>query len=169
MRRSVLWLLGALTLFSADLSAQAEQISPGTRVRISTPAHTEAKLVGAVVSFDLDSLVLCRTTEEVVRIHSISLNTLEISRGRNKVLWGLGGAGVGLILGVAVGAASGFGSSEPETLTVGEFVSGDWLLGRMERAANRMVVGALVGGRIGAVTGIVVAPERWRRVTLRFR
>ena len=140
-------------------SARYDRIARATTPQTRRPdtrrgAHVVTRaLVGTVVAFEADSLMVQRGTD-TWRLSLASLTRLEMSQGRRSHA-GLG-AGIGLLVGAGVGAVIGSGCD----LTVVPVSS----------EAGCIAVGvALVGGAgalLGAVIGSHTRTERWAEVPL---
>ena len=158
--RSILTI--ALALVAAvPLAAQTEQaLLVGARVRITTPdtmpTAGAAKnprpliVVGKLVAVD-DSTLLIRNDAGAADV-TISRNRIqrfELGTGTHRARK----AGIGALIGLAVGGAVGYASGE-----------GCWdenCVFRTFREYN-MVVGAVLGAVIGAGMGYLAGGERWR-------
>ncbi len=146
----VLPLLAASALLGAP-SLQAQELPPpGSRVRIVAPlapAATPVRVTGTLLSATRDSLSLSTLDGSgPLLLERRSVRTVEISRGRRRVLWGVLGATAGFFVGGTVGGLLG-GRGEPEGSLGG-------LVG--------LTAGVVIGVPVGAVGGAVLAPERWR-------
>ena len=154
MRLDTLVLMAFAVLPVARIaSQQAPRLKPGDRIRAHAPSASPGPLVGTVVAFQADSLMVQGDTKSW-RLSLASLTRLDISQGRRSHA-GLG-AGIGLLVGAGVGAVIGSGCD----LTVVPVSS----------EAGCIAVGvALVGGAgalLGAVIGSHTRTERWAEVPL---
>src|SRR2546428_2539870 len=102
--------LVVISLTVAPLATSASQEPPplklGDRIRVTAPTLSLGPLVGTVVAFHADSLMVQRGTG-TWRLSLASLARLEMSQGLRSHA-GLG-AGIGLLVGAGVGAAIGSG------------------------------------------------------------
>jgi hypothetical protein len=134
-------------------SQELPPLKPGDRIRATAPTLSPSPLVGTVVAFEANSLMVQRGTG-TRRLSLASLTRLEMSQGRRS--HAALGAGIGLLVGAGVGAVIGSGckaiivpvSSEGGCIAVGAAVIGG------------------AGALVGAVTGALVRTERWAEVPL---
>ena len=134
-------------------SQELPPLKPGDRIRVAAPTLSPGPLVGTVVAFEADSLMVQRGTD-TWRLSLASLTRLEMSQGRRSHA-GLG-AGIGLLVGAGVRAVIGSGCHAvvvPVSSGVGCIAVGAAVIG-----------GA--GALVGAVTGALVRTERWAEVPL---
>jgi hypothetical protein len=97
MHKSTLLLV---VLFGTSSGLGAEDVlAPGTRLRVTTPLHSENPMVGTLIAEGEDSLSL-EVGEQVVSVPRQSVTTLEVSRHRGR-------RGVGAMIGLATGAIAG--------------------------------------------------------------
>jgi len=119
----------------------------GSRVRVFAPALSDAPLVGRLVAFGGDSLVLASTSGRArARIPIGELRQVQVSEGRDRSAWALKGAVGGGVLGFLLGATALRGQG-PEA-------------GLARLVAS--TVGLIMGGPVGAGLGAYLAPEQWR-------
>jgi hypothetical protein len=152
--------LGTLVVISftvAPIATIASQEPPalnaGARIRATSTSVSGGPLLGTVLAFDADSLIVQGDTG-TWRLSLASLTHLDKSEGQRS--HALKGAGTGLLVGAGVGALIGSGcdtvegpfASKVECIAVG--------------AAAFGAGGALVGAAIGALT----RTERWTEVPL---
>jgi hypothetical protein len=134
-------------------SQELPPLKPGDRIRATAPTLSPSPLVGTVVAFEANSLMVKRGTG-TRRLSLASLTRLEMSQGRRS--HAALGAGIGLLVGAGVGAVIGSGckaiivpvSSEGGCIAVGAAAIGG------------------AGALVGAVTGALVRTERWAEVPL---
>jgi hypothetical protein len=134
-------------------SQELPPLKPGDRIRATASTLSPSPLVGTVVAFEANSLMVQRGTG-TRRLSLASLTRLEMSQGRRS--HAALGAGIGLLVGAGVGAVIGSGckaiivpvSSEGGCIAVGAAVIGG------------------AGALVGAVTGALVRTERWAEVPL---
>jgi len=123
-------------------------ISAGTRVRVSAPGIATERSIGQLLSMTTDTLSI--STEKagtaILRFPVGSIQRLEVSKGRNRLKWGIFGGVAGGVLGGAIGAAALRYENKQDPLSA--------------------IAGFLGGGAIGlvggAILGAVAAPERWQ-------
>ena len=131
------------------LVAQSElPAMDGARVRVSAP-HLPAELFGDVsLGKQAQNSFAVSTPGGDARITMSLASTqrIQVSEGRNRLLWTGIGAGAGALVGAIVGGASA--PDDPEGFAP--------LFG--------MIGGAGAGTVFGAVLGFAYAPERWRTV-----
>lgn len=120
-------------------------VSAGQRVRVQAPTLFNSLRKGKVGPAAGDTLFLIgkNSTEA---IPAAAITRLEVSRGRNRWLWGFAGATTGFFVGGTLGARTGDPGYENIGAVLGAFA------------------GAMAGTISGAIIGAVAAPERWRRV-----
>jgi len=154
-----------LVLAPGLATAQANRLSSdvlrdGSRVRVTTTDRLQFS--GRVISSSRDSLVVARDSSDAVfALPPSAVARVELSRGfhtskgRDGVLWGLGGALIG-------GAAGSISYQKPErTCKQGDFFCLD--LSGLDRMAAALT-GAAVGGAIGGLFGVYLgshAQEEW--------
>lgn len=144
-RRILLPLLAAAALGAATHAHAQFGPETGARVRVLAPLVAPERLTGTVVAASADSLALgVADGSATLRLDKHTLESLEVSRGRARLKWGLLGAGVGLLAGAIVGAELG-GQDDPSGFG----------------ALAGFLGGAVVGLPAGAVGGALLAPERW--------
>ncbi|HEX6050522.1 MAG TPA: hypothetical protein VFZ21_14680 [Gemmatimonadaceae bacterium] len=145
----------ALSLVLPSASAGAQQLSPGTRVRVKSTSLV-APIIGAFQGMRRDTLVIMEEgmSAQQWTFASASVDRLEVSTGVKRgnrgpiTRWALIGAGVGAVAGVlAAYALEGSGDSEYNNILSG-------------------AVGAGVGAGLGAAWGWRVEQEQWRSVPL---
>ena len=144
-----------LALFTLAPALRAQYNRPylpaGTRVRVLDRAGG-TPFTGNVQRLTFDTLgVAVGGGAALVQLPTSRLVSLEISEGRERLRWAVKGAGIGLLAGGLIGAAS----MRDDTSAVGD-------LG----ALAGFFAGGVLGAGFGAVGGAILAPERWRRVSL---
>ena len=136
-----------LTL-SSTLAAQREApYGPvaGTRVRVSAPALDDRLIYGRVVALGGDSLVLAASSGVArTRIPVIEVQRIEASRGRDRFMYALRGAGIGAVVGLVAG---GFAARDSDAGMAG---------------IAFIFIGGALGVPVGAAAGALAAPERWQ-------
>jgi hypothetical protein len=158
MRRATHFALlpAALLAFAQPLHAQLTEAQPGARVRLEAPGILAGKYEGTVLTRRGDTLRVGGPNSAPVTVPIDRLTSFELSRGSSRLLgaqhgtyWG---AGVGLVLGLAV-LPLGSCSNCSDALSSGEQAS---------FVVYMTVSGALYGAGIGAIVG----RERWERFDL---
>jgi hypothetical protein len=140
-----------LSMMSAAVSAQSvpplPRLETDARVRVWSES-SEGVLKARVRNITPETLALSAGTNESRVFQAADLERIDLSRGRNRWVWTLGGMLVGATAGVIISRADND--------------DGDTIGGIDETAEGlaNTVTGALVGGAIG----FFVAPERWRTV-----
>jgi hypothetical protein len=127
----------------------------GTRIRISAPRYflfQEPAVVNESNQFDFSATL--DEDGQNIRMPYFDLARMEVSRGevRLTVIGALGGAALGGILGVATTPMPGIDEDDPFARPEG----GDEF--------GRFMVGALIGGAVGAILGSSIQMERWEPV-----
>jgi hypothetical protein len=155
MRTVILALALSVLVSNADLGAQATPpLEPGSRIRVRAPDAGANKLVGAYLGTVADTLRV--QMEELSSVRSIpfsSVVALEASRGRkSNALKGMGlgfvgGAGAGLVVGLAVDR-------------------GDDDASRLQLIGLGAGFFGACGAVVGLLTGAMITSERWEEVPL---
>ena len=146
--RPVSLLIGlACLLTTALLRTAAAQVSPGDRVRVTTPDR--GRYDGTVHAIPGDFL-----TVDTLTVPRASITRLEVHRGRKG--HALLGAGIGAVALGAVGVAAGIEFCE----SFGSCSTRD------EAAALGGGAGVLVGGLMGLGIGALIKSDRWEEVPL---
>ncbi len=146
--KSFLLAVSATFLLAGTVRSQAISTPLGVgvdqRVRVAAPVVFTGKMTGRVVSPVGDTLFLKQN--KVVRpIPVEAITEVEVSRGRNRLLWSFLGATAGFFVGGVLG-----GSTHNST-------------GSDYGALLGVIGGVTVGTIGGAVVGAIAAPERWKR------
>lgn len=141
----------ALGSDAALVSAQQSEPMPdGLRVRVhtSTPAGPR-RITGSLVGTRADTLIVATAPGVETRFASGAVRRFEVTDGRPRRQFAIGGAAVGAVIGLVVGLANG---------DTGE------RQGPLEPKVTALTgpLGGLLGAGAGAVIGALVAPERWR-------
>lgn len=131
-------------------------LRPGSKVRMTAPALDLSDRVGRVHELNGDTLVVLvdalhtsRLRLDVVDVPLSSISKLEVVTGR-RGHW-LEGAGIGFLLGVVTGAASG---DDPSNAYFGY------------SAGEKAAIGGLSFGLIGAGIGALIKSDKWAEVPL---
>ncbi len=156
MRQQLAALLVSALMIPRLVSGQA--VLPGDRVRLSHPG--EGTRTGTVVALTADTLeVRFEGRTEPAHLPLAQLTRLDVSRGREPGK--RSGAGVGFLLGAAIGGIGGAVSSTD--CSANDFCAGP---------GPSALMGALVLGGVGALIGrgYYMAPfEKWEPVSLERR
>jgi hypothetical protein len=143
-------IIALLSIFGAlRVSAQTAApigVSVGQRVRVQAPPLFEDRRKGDVFAPVIDTLFLKKKDAAVQPIPVSAITSLEVSRGRQRWLWGFLGATAGFFAGGLLGA---------QTYDTGESDI-DGILAS--------IAGAAIGTVSGAIIGAVAAPERWKKI-----
>lgn len=135
------------------LAAQrADDLTPGTRIRVSAPRTSLDPYVGSLVRLSAESVTLAvESGESALTLRLARVRRIEVSGGEKpKVV-------TGAAIGFGVGAAAsllflaGF-CSDPDTVCGGD----EWL--------TAFAVIALPPTVVGAGIGLLIRTERWREV-----
>ena len=145
-------LIALIALASAAHAQEAPTgaVRAGTTVRVTLPPNQ--RVVGTVVSFDADSVVLAQKTT-TLRLATSRITKLEIAEGRAHKAPTAVGATLGALVGGVVGAAVGGGSSESPTASY---------VGTEGGAAQGIVIGAAAGALVGGILGYQRPRWHWR-------
>lgn len=156
-----LFALGAVTSISAaPLLAQERPLPPpiplDSRVRATTSDAPASEYVGALSSWNEESLSISRPGYDLQTIPLSDLAELEISRGKsgNWRKGGLIGLGIGLAGGV-IAAAFAVDAAEEED---NPFAPLAWIF--------FPAAGTVAGGALGAGAGALVRTEKWETVPI---
>lgn len=138
--------------FSASVGAQMVVAPLGVgvdqRVRVTAPTLFTGKAKGSVVSPVADTLFL-KERSGVRTIPVSAMTQIDVSHGRNRLLWGFLGATAGFFAGGLIGGNM-YDTGESDI---------DGILG--------VIGGAALGTVGGAIVGAIAAPERWKRLPTR--
>jgi len=156
LRKEAIGLALTLLIPNAVLSfaAEAPELAPGSRVRVSARTVTERPLIATLTALDDTALTLrVKGRADVLVVPRSAITKVEVSLGRRARGKGaLIGAGVGIAAGALVGLLHG-GDDSSQLV---QFSAGDYALGF-----------AALGGGVGALVGAAVPPsERWNEVAL---
>ena len=155
LRGSVSAAFVAISLVLPATSVAAQQLAPGTRVRVKSSALV-APVIGAYQGMRRDTLLVMEEgmSAQLWTFSSTTVDRLEVSDGMRRgnrgpiTRWALIGAGVGAATGLLAAAALE-GSSDSEYNNV-----------------LSAVVGAGVGAGLGAAYGWRVHEEHWTSVPI---
>jgi hypothetical protein len=129
-----------------------DRLIPGARVRATYPTETGGVHAGSVVRQVNGSLeITADSSAPPRRIALAELERLDLSAGRRRGPAAVIGASVGILGGLLLGMACATACVED-----GE-----------DKARFAPIAGAALGLSIGALTGIIIAPEHWIRVQFR--
>ena len=133
------------------LRAQSDRLSlpVGTRIRVQTT--TEAPpFTGTVWRITSDTLAVAVSSgNALLQLPTAHVASIEVSDGRDRLGWGVRGAGLGVLAGGLLGAVTLGRDSQADLAAIAGFLAG-----------------AVVGAAGGALVGAIVAPERWDRIHL---
>ena len=133
----------------AGLRAQSDRLylPVGTRVRLQTAPDTPA-FTGTVWRLTSDTLAVAVSNgNALLQLPTARVTSIEVSDGRDRLGWGVRGAGIGVLAGGLLGA-----------VTLGRDAQGSLA------AIAGFFAGAVVGAAGGALVGAIAAPERWDRI-----
>lgn len=153
MQRVAAVFLILLLLAPAALTAQSgfssPLLRPDARVRVRLLPEPAGWTVGRVQSVAADTLTLREAAVTAVPLATI--DRLEVSRGRARMRWTLGGMGVGMIAGIIYSRATL--DDDPADI------------GGVQNTADG-VANTILAMLMGGVAGYFIAPERWTHVAL---
>jgi hypothetical protein len=142
----------------AQVTSSPPDLSAGSRIRVTTSPPSR-RLTGTLVTIGNDSLTLAVGKRDTVRVPLAAVTRLEESRGRraNHAKGALIGGGVGLVLGLGLGAVAdglrNIGCESPSC-------------DNPSNLGGALAVGGLAGAAVGAGTGALLAGafkgERWQ-------
>lgn len=134
--------------WEAGLHARAQlrvtDLPLGTRVRVAAPDVLPSRFTGRATGMKGDTLLLMKRNEDLV-VPFDAVRSLEISRGRDRLLGGAIGVLAGAAAGLAWGAILDAGCT-------------DYCFG--------LLIGPILGVPTGAVAGALIGKERWERIPL---
>jgi hypothetical protein len=134
----------------AALRAQSDRLSlpVGTRIRVQTA--DAPPFTGTVWRITSDTLAVAVSSgNALLQLPTAQVTSIEVSDGRDRLGWGVRGAGIGVLAGGLVGAVTLGRDSQADLAAIAGFVAG-----------------AVVGAVGGALVGAIAAPERWDRIRL---
>lgn len=155
MRYVGLVTVALLVATSSPLAAQEAPVAPGTRVRVQAPPQWSGWVVGTVVAWESESLVL--EPEDVGTPLTLARNQItrfDVYGGsKSKALLGAGiGFGVGVGWTVLLLSSESICNSE-ETCDAGDWAKGIAIFGGG-------------GAAIGALVGLLFRTDRWEAVPM---
>lgn len=137
--------------------AQAPELRPGARVRITAPGIVAARLEATILSRAGDTIEVASPGLAPIRVALARTTDIEVSRGRSAAQGAITGAkwgvGIGAPFGILAAISARCQTSHCDTVTTGD---------RVAIAAMMTASGALWGIAIGAGVG----GERWVHVPL---
>ncbi len=142
-----------LLLVSGRLAAQVstDELSAGMRIRVSAPETFDRRVTGRVAELGSDSLTMLDDAGGQIALPFTAIASLEHSLGRSRGAGAERGAFLGLVAGVGLGFVC---------VAVCPTKGG----------ANMAPVGGLFyGPPLGAALGLLIAPERWRKLRFPLR
>jgi len=165
MRKSLLMLLIATLMAAGVGGAQTPTVDPGARIRFAFPPGTPLTIATALAQRGDSLWVRPLDSADTVALALPGLARLDVSAGRQTHAWR--GAGIGLLVGAAVGGVLGYaaGSDCPTSQGSGYF-NFNMCFGRGFYAEAGALGLGTVGAVIGAVSGWVNPTERWDAVRL---
>ena len=163
-------LLAALLFQIGYVPCAAQEISPGTRVRIKAPSIAEHRVIGTVVTIGADTLTL-RTKRQVapLAIPFASVTEFEVTRGKKRNVGK--GAVIGVIVGGLSGAIIGYSTGDDPpgrfspTSGTPSYI-GDIRLTKKQQAMVLGILGSLGGLGWGALIGALKTTDRWEKASL---
>ena len=143
-----------LIVLTVTVAAQEPlPLHSGDRIRATVPGVSPGPLVGTVVAFQTDSLIVQGGTS-TWHLSLASLTHLDVSQGQRS--HALLGAGIGLLVGAGAGVLI---ASDCDT------VEGPFATQGQCTAVGAAVFGG-AGALVGALTGALARTERWAQVPL---
>jgi len=141
----------------SPLSAFADQVSPGTRIRLTGNRSNGSRVIGSFLAADRDSIWLAFPDSNGTRlgVGALEVSRLELSRGRQRYPGrdALGGLATGVAFGLVIGASSW----NDRNTFIGPRVM-------MALAASFF---GLLGFVVGGVVGMSSRPvEQWREAPI---
>ncbi|HET7189820.1 MAG TPA: hypothetical protein VFI52_16825, partial [Gemmatimonadaceae bacterium] len=85
----------------------------------------------------------------LLQLPTARVTSIEVSEGRDRLGWGVRGAGIGVLAGGLLGAVTVGRDSQADLAAIAGFFAG-----------------AVLGAAGGALFGAIAAPERWDRIHL---
>jgi len=147
----------------------AQEVSPGTRVRITATSIAEHRIVGTILTIGADTLTL-RTKRKVapfmlksngqaetLAIPFASVTKLEVIRGKKRNV--VKGAGIGVVVGGLSGVVYGFSEGDDPPGGILEWTA-------KEKAAMLGIMGSLSGVVLGALIGALKTTDQWEKAPL---
>jgi len=160
MRSRSSWLI-VLLLIMTTIPARATfaMPEPGTRIRVTARVPERQRWIGPFVSVAGDTLTMrnAGTNDTLVTVPTMHIMRFEISRGNGPN--GLRGAGWGFATGALLGAAVGYESHSDNN---NDF----FVTSAGQDAAVAAVVIGVVGAAIGGAIGALTHSEHWRVLPL---
>ena len=156
-----------LAFLSAGYAPAAAQsaVAPGARVRITAPYLDRE--IGTLIALTADTLLARGPRGDTLAVPVAAISRLEVSRGRRKHTWR--GAGIGLLVGTAAGAAisaATYHESDRSCPATDSFCGFDVSPDRGETVIAGAVLGGALGAAVGGVVGASRRKEAWRVVPL---
>lgn len=152
-------LVALVALAARAASAQVRTpVDTGTRVRVQARTEHGWRIsTGTLTAWEHDTIALRTARNEQLRVPLAQVMRLDVSRGKGVVgSHVLIGAGAGLVVGSVVGGVVGSRSCRD-----------CWFEGL--QVIGGAIVGGLIGTASGALVGVAIKGERWRRVPLEQR
>ena len=133
----------------AGLHAQSDRLylPVGTRIRVQA-APDAPPFTGTVWRITSDTLAVAVSSgNALLQLPTARVTSIEVSEGRDRLGWGVRGAGIGALSGGLLGAVTLGRDSQGSLAAIAGFFAG-----------------AVVGAGGGALVGAIAAPERWDRI-----
>ncbi len=169
MRQTTLYMLVSSLVAVLPIAAQQPiSIPPNARMRISAPTRELDSAVAVVVEQRGDSLTIrLLSSKQTLTLNRAELSSLEVSRAQHR--HPLKGAGIGLVVGAALGGVIGFVGGDDEcTQSPDSFFGGCFLaLTAGQKAAAGAVGLGATGALIGAIVGAFHKTDVWSPIQLR--
>ena len=145
--------LAALTctlVLAPDLRAQSDPFSIPTGTRVRIVVGSSESFTGNLLRLTSDTLAVATGSGgALVQLPTSRLSSIELSEGRDRLGGSVKGAGIGVLAGGLIGGIALRRSEGPGIA-----------------ALAGLFAGGILGGGTGAIVGAIVAPERWRRLSL---
>ena len=135
----------------AGLRAQSDRLylPVGTRIRVQA-APEAPPFTGTVWRITSDTLAVAVSSgNALLQLPTARVTSIEVSEGRDRLGWGVRGAGIGALAGGLLGAVAVGRDSQGDLAPIAGFFAG-----------------SILGAAGGALFGAIAAPERWDRIHL---
>jgi len=155
---------------SGQVRGQEPTLMSGAHVRIVTTNPQSAPLVGTIVAWLPDRLLLTRGEAEdsIVAVSRVSVDHIDISVRRFSPATVLTYAGLGLLVGAAGGALAGPVVMSSACLAWRKDIANQGsCVGDLVDSGKRIEAALLFGGigtAVGIVAGAIVGRERWQKL-----
>ena len=153
----ILWILNFRLSAQANKEIVPEELISGNRIRVSAPQFNANLLTGIFTKTSNDTLFLIPSDESSqLTIPFSYIQSLEKSKGKTHGKSTLKGAGIGLLIGAALGGIAGLMADDPNNE---EISTSTWIL---YGAGAVGIAGTVIGGTIGLLS----AGEKWQKIPL---